>query len=210
MDTSLDLSSLEAITSAVEAGAGLPEVVRAAARALDASLVLIDRSSAVLAVAARSPADERALMTDAAGVQAHELRVGDTVVGRLRLRGRGGEPSPALLRIVTTLIASEVERLRAPERASEAAQEAFLRAVLHRQVTDRRDIVARAAAPGGDVQHGAAGFLWAPAPPSPAGETRRSWPPPSRGASPPATGTRSPRRCSPSSPPAPTGCCCPR
>jgi sugar diacid utilization regulator len=95
-------------------------------------------------------------MTDAAGVQAHELRVGDTTVGRLRLRGRGGEPSPALLRIVTTLIASEVERLRAPERASEAAQEAFLRAVLHRQVTDRGDIVARAAELGVDVQEGAA------------------------------------------------------
>ena len=152
----VDLGALGAITDAVGAGAGLPEVVRAAARALDASLVLIDRSSAVLAVAARSPADERALMTDAAGVQAHELRVGDTTVGRLRLRGRGGEPSPALLRIVTTLIASEVERLRAPERASEAAQEAFLRAVLHRQVTDRGDIVARAAELGVDVQEGAA------------------------------------------------------
>ena len=69
-------------------GHGLPEVVRAAARALDASLVLIDRSSAVLAVAARSPADERALMADANGVGTHELRVGDTTVGRLRLRGR--------------------------------------------------------------------------------------------------------------------------
>jgi sugar diacid utilization regulator len=151
-----DLDALEAVTEAVGAGAGLPEVVRAAARALDASLVLIDRSSGVLAVAARSSADERALMTDAAGVQAHELRVGDTVVGRLRLRGRGGEPSPALVRIVTTLIASEVERLRAPERASEAAQEAFLRAVLHRQVTDRGDIVARAGELGVDVQDGAA------------------------------------------------------
>ena len=41
-----DLGSLEAITDAVEAGRGLPEVVRAAAAALDASLVLIDRSSA--------------------------------------------------------------------------------------------------------------------------------------------------------------------
>ena len=152
----VDLGALGAITDAVGSGAGLPEVVRAAARALDASLVLIDRSSAVLAVAARSSADERALMTDAAGVQAHELRVGDTVVGRLRLRGRGGDPSPALLRIVTTLIASEVERLRAPERASEAAQEAFLRAVLHRQVTDRGDIVARAAELGVDIGDGAA------------------------------------------------------
>ena len=58
----VDLGSLAAISDAVESGLGLPEVVRAAARALDASLVLIDRSSSVLAVAARSTADERALM----------------------------------------------------------------------------------------------------------------------------------------------------
>src|SRR5688572_32669103 len=124
------LDALTAITDAVESGLGLPEVVRAAARALDASLVLIDRSSSVLAVAARSTADERALMGDAAGVETHELRVGDTVVGRLRTRGRSGAPPAALLRVVTTLIASEVERVRAPERASEAAQAAFLAAVL--------------------------------------------------------------------------------
>src|SRR5689334_9978148 len=86
----VDLDALAEITEAVESGSGLPEVVRAASRALDASLVLIDRSSSVLAVAARSTADERALMTDASGVATHELRVGDSVVGRLRLRGRGG------------------------------------------------------------------------------------------------------------------------
>jgi hypothetical protein len=62
----IDFGALDAITAAVEAGDGLPEVVRAAAAALDASLVLIDRSSAVLAVAARSSADERALMEEAA------------------------------------------------------------------------------------------------------------------------------------------------
>src|SRR5919107_4375241 len=106
-EAALDLGALGAITDAVESGHGLPEVVRAAARALDASLVLIDRSSAVLAVAARSPADERALMADAAGVGTHELRVGDAVVGRLRVRGRAGEPHPAMLKLVTTLIASE-------------------------------------------------------------------------------------------------------
>ncbi len=155
VEAALDLGALEAITEAVESGHGLPEVVRAAARALDASLILIDRSSAVLAVAARSSADERALMADAAGVATHELRVGDAVVGRLRVRGRTGEPSAALLRLVTTLIAGEVERLRAPERASEAAQAGFLRAVFHRSVTDRGDIVARAAELGVDVEGGA-------------------------------------------------------
>src|SRR4051812_12082907 len=144
------------MSDAVESGLGLPEVVRAAARALDASLVLIDRSSSVLAVAARSTADERLLMRDAEGVETHELRVGDAVVGRLRLRARGGGPSAAVLRIATTMIASEVERLRAPDRASEAAQAAFLGALFQRKVTDRGDIVARASELGADLAEGGA------------------------------------------------------
>src|SRR5512132_3629086 len=86
--TGLDLEALDAITDAVESGAGLPEVIRAAARALDASLALTARSSAVLAVAARSPADERALLSDADGVESLDLRVADEPVGQLRLRLR--------------------------------------------------------------------------------------------------------------------------
>jgi len=152
----LDLGALDAVTEAVAAGAGLPEVVRAAARALDASLVLVDRSSAVLAVAARSSADERSLMANAAGVEVHELRVGDTEVGQLRLRSRGTPPPAPLLRLVLTLVASEVERLRAPDRASEAAQQGFLRALLERAVTDRGDIVARGAELGVDLAAGGA------------------------------------------------------
>ena len=109
----LDLAALDAITEAVESGAGLPDVVRAAARALDASLVLLDRSGSVLAVAARSPADERSLLDGAAGVETIELRVADTPVGQLRMRARS-QPGPALVRLVTTLVASEVERVRAP------------------------------------------------------------------------------------------------
>ena len=151
-----DLGALGAMSDAVESGLGLPEVVRAAARALDASLVLIDRSSSVLAVAARSTADERQLMRDADGVETHELRVGDAVVGRLRMRARGGGPSAAVLRIATTMIASEVERLRAPDRASEAAQAAFLTALLQRKVTDRGDILARASELGADLSDGGA------------------------------------------------------
>ena len=80
-----DLGALSAMSEAVESGLGLPEVVRAAARALDSSLVLIDRSSSVLAVAARSTADERTLMRDAEGVETHELRVGDAVVAVTRV-----------------------------------------------------------------------------------------------------------------------------
>src|SRR4051794_31220666 len=154
--SALDLDALAAITDAVESGDGLPEVVRAAARALDASLVLLDPSGSVLAVAARSLADERALVADAPGVSTYELRVGDATVGRLRLRGRAAEPPPALLRLVLTLIGSEVERVRAPERASEAAQEAFLRGVLHRRVTEPPEILARASELGVRLDGGAA------------------------------------------------------
>jgi sugar diacid utilization regulator len=151
-----DLGALEAVTDAVEAGRGLPEVVRAAERALDASLVLLDHTSAVLAVAARSSADERSLMADHDDVVTQELRVGGESVGRLRMRARGDAPSPVLLRMVLTLLASEVERLRAPERQSQAAQETFLRALLTRAVTDRGDIVARASELGLDLTEGGA------------------------------------------------------
>jgi sugar diacid utilization regulator len=141
-----DFHALEAITEAIAGGAGLPEIVRAASRALDASLVLIDRTSVVLAVAARSPAEERTLLRDADGVERVELRVADSVVGQLRLRGReaGWAGSDrAIVRLVTTLIASEVERVRGPERASEEAAAAFVHAVLAREIGDREDLVAR-------------------------------------------------------------------
>jgi sugar diacid utilization regulator len=149
-----DLSALAAITDAVEAGAGLPEILRAAARALDASLILIDRSATVLAVAARSPADERSLMRDAEDVTTIELKVAEAAVGQLRMRSRDREPDAAVLRLVTTLIGSEVERVRAPERASEAAATSFQRAVLRRQIRDREDLVARGKELGTDLSPG--------------------------------------------------------
>src|SRR2546421_10698049 len=120
-DSAQGLDALGAITDAVEAGAGLPEILRAAARALDASLILIDRSATVLAVAARSPADERSLMRDSDDVTTIELKVADASVGSLRMRSRERTPDAAVLRLVSTLIASEMERTRAPERASEEA-----------------------------------------------------------------------------------------
>ncbi len=149
-----DLSALAAITDAVEAGAGLPEILRAAARALDASLILIDRSATVLAVAARSPADERSLMRDADDVSTIELKVAEATVGRLRMRTRDRTPDAAVLRLVTTLIASEVERVRAPERASEEAALGFQRAVLERRIVDRDDLVARGKELGTDLAAG--------------------------------------------------------
>ena len=152
-----DLDAFAAITDAVEAGAGLPEILRAAARALDASLILIDRSASVLAVAARSPADERSLMRDTEDVMTLELKVADSSVGQLRMRTRAGGEAGAdssVLRLVTTLIASEVERVRAPERASEEAATGFLRSVLARRIDDREDLTARGRELGTDLSVG--------------------------------------------------------
>jgi sugar diacid utilization regulator len=149
----LDLAALDAITEAVESGAGLPDVVRAAARALEASLVLLDRTGSVMAVAARSPADERSLLDGAAGVETIDLRVADVPVGQLRMRCRA-QPGPALVRLVTTLVASEVERVRAPARASQEASSNFLNAVLGRRLTDEDELLARGGEIGIDLSCG--------------------------------------------------------
>ena len=156
-DEGPDDATLEALSGAIESGAGLPAVARAAAKALGASVALIDRSSAVLAVAASSSAEERKLLSeaDAHGVASAELRVADAVVGELRYRARGGPPSPALARMVSTLLALEVERSRAPDWAGDEAAGAFVRAVIAREVTDRGDIVARAAELGAKIESGA-------------------------------------------------------
>ncbi len=145
---------LEALSEAVESGAGLPAVARAAARLLDASVALIDRSSAVLAVAGASSDQEQKLLSGGEGVIAVELRVADTTVGELRYRAKAA-PDPVIARMVTTLLALELERSRSPEWESEEAAGAFVRAVLRREVTDRRDIVAQASELGADLDRGA-------------------------------------------------------
>jgi sugar diacid utilization regulator len=145
---------LGALSEAVESGAGLPAVARAAGRLLDASVALIDRSSAVLAVAGASSDQEQKLLSGGEGVTAVELRVADTAVGELRYRAKT-PPDAAIARMVTTLLALELERSRSPEWESEEAAGAFVTAVLRREVTDRGDIVARAAELGADLDRGA-------------------------------------------------------
>jgi DNA-binding PucR family transcriptional regulator len=154
-----DLAALDAITEAIESGAGLPEVVRAAAKALEASLAVTDAWGATLAVAARSPAEERSLLSQGEGVDSIPLRVADTVVGALHMRAKAdrseiGQPAP-MRRLLATMIASEVERVSAPERVSESAAADFLRAVLSRELTEREELLARAKELSLDVEDGA-------------------------------------------------------
>src|SRR6478609_5264291 len=138
-----ELVGLDAVTEAVESGAGLPEVVRAASRALDASLAVTDAAGATIAVAARSSADERSLLSGADGVTSLPLRVADAIVGALHMRART-EPSPLVRRLLVTMIASEVQRVRAPDVASETAAADFLRVALGREAVPRDELLARA------------------------------------------------------------------
>ncbi|MCD6015768.1 MAG: putative transcriptional regulator, PucR family [Solirubrobacterales bacterium] len=149
-----DSGALDALSEAIESGAGLPAVARAASAALGGSVALIDRSSAVLAVAASSSAEEAKLLAAEGDVETLELRVADAAVGELRYRARGGDPSSTLTRMISTLLALELERSRSPEWASDEAAGEFVRAVLGRKVTDRGDIVARAAELAADVEQG--------------------------------------------------------
>jgi len=150
----LDLAALDGVTEAVASGAGLPEVVRAAARVLDATLVVADRAGGILAVAARSPADERAVLAGGEGIEVLELRLGDRSVGQLRMRARGGAAA-GVVRLVATLLAGEVERLRAPARASQEAAGAFLAAVLDRELHAAEEISARGRELGLELREGA-------------------------------------------------------
>jgi len=155
--------SLDAVADAVESGAGLPAVARAAAKVLDASVALIDRSSAVLAVAGASSDQEQKLLAGGEDVTTVELLVAGEAVGELRYRAKS-PPEPAIARMVATLLALELERSRAPEWESEEVASAFVAAVLGREVTDRGDIVARAAEMGAELEQGAGVLILRAAP----------------------------------------------
>lgn len=162
------LAALEEVAEAAASGAGLPELARAGGRALNTGLAVIDAASNVLAVACASPEDERAVLAGGEGTERLELRVAGVAVGELRLRPRGARPAPAVARLVATLIALEVERVRAPARASDAAVGAFLRDVLDRSLTDRDHIVARARELGSDLAGGGTVLLVRARPQQPA------------------------------------------
>jgi hypothetical protein len=149
-----ELGGLDAVTEAVESGAGLPEVVRAASRALDASLAVTDAAGATIAVAARSSADERSLLAGGEDVTSLPLRVADAVVGTLHMRART-DPSPLVRRLLVTMIASEVERVRAPDLASENAAADFLRVALGRDPIPREELLTRAAELSLELKDGA-------------------------------------------------------
>src|SRR4051812_49935330 len=92
------LESLDEVSEAVESGAGLPEVTRAAGRALDASVIVLDAAGSVLAVACASTEDERVVMAGEAGGGGGRIHWGDPPLRPPLLRTPRQAPPPAPLR----------------------------------------------------------------------------------------------------------------
>lgn len=169
------LARLDAISAAVESGTGLTAVTRAAAAALESSLAVIDSRSAVLAVAAASPEDERRLLAGEGGTETHELRVAEKPVGSLRVRARVKEGvDAATLRMVTTLIALEVERTLAPERADQQVASGFIGDLINGVTKEADAVTARAEELGIDVERGCAFVLARATPRRPVGDDWRA------------------------------------
>lgn len=153
------LEALDEVSEAVESGAGLPAVARAAGRALDASVIVLDSAGNVLAVACASPEDERAVMAGEGDSETVTLVVADRAVGQLRFRPRGERSPASLLRLVANLTGLELERAKAPERASEEAVGDFLEDLFGRRITDRENIAARAGELGCELGVGATSLV---------------------------------------------------
>ena len=81
-----------------------------------------------------APSEEHELLSNEQGVTTIGLRVAESTVGELRFKPRDSAPDPGLLRMVTTLLALEVERTRAPEQAGEAALGSFVNALLDGEI----------------------------------------------------------------------------
>jgi sugar diacid utilization regulator len=120
-------------------------------------------------VAARSPADERSLLARGENVDVYPLRVADTPVGTLLLNARDGEAG-TMRRLLVTLIASEVERVHAPERLAESAAGELLRALLRRELADRDEILERAGPLADALQEGTCLIVVRAHPQAPTGE----------------------------------------
>ncbi len=143
-------ASLTAIAEVVAEGSGLPAVARAVARGLDAAVVVADRDGAVLAVAARSRDEERRLLAERAELPATPLLVGGETAGSVIVQRRGEVPE-GVLALVVSVIALEVERVRAPARASQEEASAFCKALLEGDFDDGDAVAERAAELGFDV-----------------------------------------------------------
>ena len=129
-DPSSDLAALDAITEAVESGR---RPARSGARGGQSAGGEPRGDATPGARPWRSrPARRRRSARCSPRARASSsipLRVADAVVGTLHMRAKTA-PSASMQRLLVTMIASEVERVRAPERVSETAAADFLGALL--------------------------------------------------------------------------------
>lgn len=131
-----------ALYSAVEVGAGLPEMARVANRALGASTAILDVSGAALALAGASSADEKELLGGRSATKV-DLLSSNKKVGELRFLPRKAKPDEYLVRLLATVVALEVERMSAPKSQRADAVTYFLRDVASGKLQHPDELQAR-------------------------------------------------------------------
>lgn len=128
--TPVDLAALARVAAAAADGDGLPDLVRAVAALLGASVAVRDEHGTVHAVAARSSADEQVLL-GAGGdrLERTPLTSAGVACGVLLVRRPAAavRPPQEVERLIGALIAERLAGLRAPERPDSARAERLLR-----------------------------------------------------------------------------------
>ena len=134
---------------------------------------MTDAWGATLAVAARSPAEERSLLSAGRGREQHAPARGRHGRGDAA-HARESRAQRFDARLLVTMIASEVERVRAPERVSETAAADFLRAMLSRELTGREELLGARKELSLDVEDGASMIVARALPQAPTDEGWRA------------------------------------
>lgn len=139
---SQDFAALAAVADAVTQGSGLQSLIRAVGIALDAGIVLVDRSGSVLAAAARSPSEERELISSRSKLEQIPLTVAGAPVGTALLKFRG-EIDSNLSSLLLTLVALEVNRVGAPDRVTQEQSSQFCTELIGGQLRDQQALLSR-------------------------------------------------------------------
>lgn len=127
--TAVDLAAVSRVAAAARDGEGLPDLVRAIATLLGASVAVRDEHGTVHAVAARSSADEQVLLGGGDRLEQTALTSAGVACGVLLIRrpAAAARPPQELEQLIAALVAERLAGLRAPERPDSGRAERLLR-----------------------------------------------------------------------------------
>lgn len=128
--------------------------MRALQRAVGASLLVLDRGGGTVAVASRSPAEERALRAGKEPVLSEPLTHGGERVGTVRVLVTAS-PLPTVWPLLRALLAAELRRIQLPNRPARRAAQALVEALFSASERSNAEIPRRLEELGLDLAGGA-------------------------------------------------------